>query len=149
LGAQRLDFKTVCRLPFGAYVQVHDDLMITNTMESRTTGAINLGPTGNIQGAHRFYSLATGDLMVRRKWTELSVSTEVIIRLEELSSDPMDSCQEIMAEEDSEDAETDNQEEHEEASSPSDAHEEVVSEVVEDTQENQPTEEENGEKKSD
>jgi hypothetical protein len=30
-------------------MQVHDDLVVTNTMESRATGAINLGPTGKFE----------------------------------------------------------------------------------------------------
>lgn len=55
MGEQKLDYKAIGRLPFGAYTQVHDDLAITNTMEPRTTGAINLGPAGNIQGAHIFF----------------------------------------------------------------------------------------------
>ncbi len=52
MGDQKLDYKAICQIPFGAYVQVHDDLSVVNTMEPHTTGAINLGPTGNIQGAH-------------------------------------------------------------------------------------------------
>jgi hypothetical protein len=56
-GEQKLDYKAICRIPFGAYAQVHDDLKITNTMEARTTGAINMGPTGNIQGTYKFLSL--------------------------------------------------------------------------------------------
>jgi hypothetical protein len=48
-------------LPFGAYVEVHDDKEVTNNMESRTTGAMNLGPTGNVQGTHKYYSLKTGE----------------------------------------------------------------------------------------
>ncbi len=76
---QKLDFKVVCQLPFGAYTQVHDDLNITNTMDPRTAGAINLGPTGNVQGAHRFLSLTTGDLIIRWKWTELPTPLEVVI----------------------------------------------------------------------
>ena len=39
MGEEKLDYKKVCQLPFGAYVQVHDDLDVTNTMESRRTGA--------------------------------------------------------------------------------------------------------------
>jgi hypothetical protein len=35
-GEQKLDYEAVCRIPFGAYVQVHDDPTITNTC--------NLGP---------------------------------------------------------------------------------------------------------
>ena len=56
-------------------------------MESRTTGAIHLGPTGNIQITHKFLSLKTGDLIVRRKWTELPVLSEVIDKLDEMTKD--------------------------------------------------------------
>lgn len=42
LGCQKLDYKKVCQLPFGVYVQVHDDQQVTNTMEPRTTGAVIL-----------------------------------------------------------------------------------------------------------
>jgi hypothetical protein len=85
LGGQGLDCKLHCRLPFGAYVQVHDDRQVTNDMRSRTTGAINLGPTGSIQGAHIFLSLTTGEIIIRRTWTELPIPLEVVIRMEELS----------------------------------------------------------------
>jgi hypothetical protein len=33
-------------------------------MESRTTGAINLGPTGNIQGTRKFLGLKSGEIIV-------------------------------------------------------------------------------------
>jgi len=87
LGEEKINYKTMCQLLFGAYAQVHDDLDITNTMESRITGAINLGPTGNLQGTHRFLSLKTGELIVQRKWTELPVPSDAIDRLEELAGD--------------------------------------------------------------
>jgi hypothetical protein len=83
-GEQVLNYKTVCRIPFGAYAQVHDDQNVTNTMASRTTGAISLGSTGNIQGTYRFMSLRTGDIIVRRTWTELPIPSEVIDRMTEL-----------------------------------------------------------------
>ncbi len=51
-------------------MQVHDETMTTNSMDPRTTVAI--GPTGNIQGAHNFFSLVTGEILIRRKWTELN-----------------------------------------------------------------------------
>ena len=70
---------------------MHDDLDITNTMQSRTTGAINLGVTGSIQGTHKFFSLNTGEIIVRRKWTELPVPNEVINRLEELTVEEVES----------------------------------------------------------
>jgi len=87
MGEEKLDYEKVCKIPFGDYVQVHDNLDTTNTMESRTTGAINLGPTGNIQGTHHFLSLKTGELVVRWKWTELPIPSDVIHQLEELAGE--------------------------------------------------------------
>ena len=84
-GKKILNYKTVCRIPFGAYAQVHNDQSITNTMVSRTTGAISLGATGNIQGMYRFLSLRTGEIIVRRTWTELPVPMDVIDRLQEIT----------------------------------------------------------------
>lgn len=43
LGKRKLDYKVICKLSFGAYVLVHDGFEKTNTMETRTTGGINLG----------------------------------------------------------------------------------------------------------
>ncbi len=102
MGAQVLDTKLLCKLPFGAYAQVHDDPQITNNMEPRTTRAINLGPS-NMQGGHKFLSLATGDIITRRKWTELPVPSEVILRLEELSGDATDTVENILQEEEEND----------------------------------------------
>ena len=46
-----LDFKMVCRIPFGAYAQIHkNNTPLNNTEAPRTLGAISLGPTGNVQG---------------------------------------------------------------------------------------------------
>ncbi len=96
MGTQILDCKNLCKLPFGAYVQTHDDVSITNTMEPRTTGGINLGPS-NLNGGHKFFNLTTGEIIVRRKWTELPVPSDVILRLEELSNDPNDEVEEIIS----------------------------------------------------
>jgi hypothetical protein len=87
MGEEKLDYTKVCQLPFGTYVQVCDNLDIMNTMEARTMGAINLGPTGNIQGAHCFLSLKTGELIVRQKWTEPPIPSDVIDHLEELAGE--------------------------------------------------------------
>jgi hypothetical protein len=95
MGKQILDTKHICKLPFGAYAQVHEDPAVTNTMGPRTTGGINLGPS-NMQGAHRFLNLTTGEIITRRKWTELPVPSEVILRLEEMSQDPNDGVEYIL-----------------------------------------------------
>jgi hypothetical protein len=96
MGEEKLDYKKVCQLSFVAYVQVHDDLDITNTMESRTTGAVNLGPTGNLQGTHPLLTLKTGELLVRRRWTELPVPSDVVYRLEELAGESEDVLSSLM-----------------------------------------------------
>lgn len=97
-----MDYKTTCQLPFGAYVQVHDEISNTNTMEPCTTGAINLGPTGNVQGAHKFLSLVTDEVITHKKWTELPVPCEVIIKPEDMAADPNDDVAVILQDDEEE-----------------------------------------------
>ena len=56
----KLDAKMHCKVPFGAYCEVHVDPDITNTMDPRAEWGICLGPTGNMQGSYKFLSLSTG-----------------------------------------------------------------------------------------
>ena len=56
----KLDFAKHCKSPFGMYCEVHDDPAPTNTMVTRSTPVIVLGPTGNLQGTYKFLNLATG-----------------------------------------------------------------------------------------
>jgi hypothetical protein len=72
-------------------------------MESRTTGAISLGTTGNIQGTHRFLSLRTGEIIVKRTWNELPVPRDVIDRLDELTANEPDYEIDINIEDEEED----------------------------------------------
>jgi hypothetical protein len=46
----KLEFAKHCKSPFGTYCEVHDEPAPTNTMVTRSTPAIVLGPTGNLQG---------------------------------------------------------------------------------------------------
>ena len=95
-GEQKLDYNNVCKIPFGAYLQVHDDLDVTNTVESRSTGAINIGPSGNVQGTHNFL------------WKLLPVPLDVIDKLKELTTNKSE-CEHDFCEEQKEDTEkTDN-----------------------------------------
>ena len=50
-------------------------------MIPRTTGALALRPTGNIQGGHYFYSLTTGRRINRNHWTALPMPADVINRV--------------------------------------------------------------------
>ncbi len=74
-------------------------------MESRTTGAISLGTTGNIQGTYRFLNLQTGEIIVRRTWNELPIPLDVIDRVDEITANEPDYENDINIEED--DAEED------------------------------------------
>ena len=52
-----VDYTKHCKLEFGTCVQTHEEH--TNSMASRTVGAIALRPTGNEQGGYYFFSLNT------------------------------------------------------------------------------------------
>jgi hypothetical protein len=63
MSGEVLDFKKFS-LPFGSYCQVHKEKLPCNSLVNRTLGAISLGPSGNAQGGHRFFSLNTSHLMI-------------------------------------------------------------------------------------
>ncbi len=79
----KIDFKKHIRAEFGEYVQVHEEH--DNSMNTRTTGAIATKPTGNAQGGHWFYSLATGRMLDRRRWTPLPMPSDMIARVTALA----------------------------------------------------------------
>jgi hypothetical protein len=79
LSGMSLDYNKHCKLEFGTYVQTHENH--DNSMATRTTGAIALRPTGNMQGGYYFYSLTTGRRLNCNKWTALPMPTEVITRV--------------------------------------------------------------------
>ena len=54
---------------FGSYVEAHDKLYMTNTMESRKHKSIFLGTTGNIQGSLFVFELNTGRILKMRNVT--------------------------------------------------------------------------------
>ena len=60
-----MDYKKHCRVQVGSYCEVHNEPSPSNTMVSRTHEAIALGPTGNLQGSVKFYSLTTGKILKR------------------------------------------------------------------------------------
>ncbi len=83
---RRLDAKLHCKVPFGAYCEVHVDPDITDTMEPRTRWAICLGPTGNMQGSYKFLSLMTEKKVTRRKFAEMPMTDSVIRRINSLGN---------------------------------------------------------------
>jgi hypothetical protein len=77
----RANFATHCCSLFGAYCEVHNENDPSNTMRPRTSQAIALNPTGNLQGSYYFMSLGTGKRISQHCWTELPFTQEVIDRL--------------------------------------------------------------------
>jgi hypothetical protein len=77
------DYKIHGQLQFGEYAQVHESH--DNSMASRTTGAIALRPTGNVQGGYCFMSLSSGKRLNRYAWTSLPMPGEVIDRVHALA----------------------------------------------------------------
>ena len=49
----------------------------TATLQGRNVRFF-LGPGGNAQGGHKFYTLSTGQVVTRRAWTELPTPQSVI-----------------------------------------------------------------------
>ena len=54
-------------------------------MAARTIGAIALRPTGNAQGGYFFFSLTTGRVLNRGRWTSLPMPNEVIDRVHRMA----------------------------------------------------------------
>jgi hypothetical protein len=75
----KIDYNKHIQAEFGEYLQFHEDH--DNTMHTQTTGAIATKPTGNAQGGHWFYSLSTGRMLDRRRWTPLPTPSDVIKRI--------------------------------------------------------------------
>jgi hypothetical protein len=80
-----LDYNKHCRLPFGAYVETHEDNGATNTMVERTRGAICLGPTANFQGSYNFFCLDTGRRVTRKQFREVPIPASVVKRIAEFA----------------------------------------------------------------
>ncbi len=83
----KLDFAKHCRAQFGSYYEVHDKPVPTNSMISRTTPSIVLGPTGNLQGTYKFFSLETGKKIKRRRFSPYPMPDSVIARVEQYDND--------------------------------------------------------------
>ena len=82
----RPNFKTHCRIPFGAYAQTHEEPQPSNDVsQARTQGAICLGPLGNKQGGYKFLSLTSGKPISRRAFTELPMPADVVQAVHDLA----------------------------------------------------------------
>ena len=78
-----MNYNRHCRLEFGEYVQTHEEH--DNSLNPRTIGALALHPTGNVQGGYFFFSLTTGKVINRMRWTTIPMPKEVIDRVERMA----------------------------------------------------------------
>ena len=81
---KRITYDKHCKLEFGTYVQTHKKH--NNSMDSRTSGAIALRPSGNEQGGHYFLSLHTGKRILRNNWTVLPMPNDVVDAIHRLAA---------------------------------------------------------------
>ena len=77
----KVDYHKHFHVIFGEYLMTYDGT--TNTMTKRTTGAIAMGPSDNIQGGIRCFSLATGKILHRlsKDCTLMKMPHEVLGRI--------------------------------------------------------------------
>ena len=87
MSGETLDYKKHLCLPIGQYCQVHEEELPRNSLRPRTKGAISLGPSGNLQGGHKFMALNTGKKIVRRSWDVIPMPDTVIARVNTLGAD--------------------------------------------------------------
>ena len=81
---KQLDYNKHVQAEFGEYVQTHEEHDLD--MYEQTVRAICMGPTGNQKGGHHFMSVATGECLVRSRWTPLPMPREAQTRVKNFES---------------------------------------------------------------
>ena len=72
---QSIKFTKHFLLNFGEYVHTHEDK--DNSLDSLTLEALDIRPTGNIQGGYYFLNLHTSCVITRFTWTALLPHTRI------------------------------------------------------------------------
>ena len=84
---ESLNYRKHLILPFGRYVQVHEEDASRNSQIAFTKGAISLGPSDKLHGGHKFMALNTGKKITQRSWTVIPISDVVIKRVNTVAAD--------------------------------------------------------------
>ena len=87
LHKKTLDYKKICQVEFGSFVQVPSLGEPTNTNDSRTLDAIYLRPMMNEQGGHEVMDLQTGKVIKRGKVFPLPMTEQVKARIRKMAHD--------------------------------------------------------------
>jgi hypothetical protein len=80
-----LDYNKHCKLPFGAYIETHEENKQMNSLDEWTRGAICIGPTANFQGSYKFMYLHTGRSITIKPYKEIPMPASVISRVEAMA----------------------------------------------------------------
>ncbi len=70
-----------CLVPFSQYCQISEEGTPRKSLVARTQGTIAIGPSGNVQGGHKFYTLHMASIVAQRDWKALPMPQSVIDRL--------------------------------------------------------------------
>ena len=81
---RKIDVDKEIKHGFGDYVQVHNDV-IDNSTKPRTSGAIALMSSGNLEGSWYYMLLVNEQIVKRTKATVLPIPNEVILHLNKLA----------------------------------------------------------------
>jgi hypothetical protein len=73
-----LDFSKHCSIPFGSYVQAHQEPNPTNAQHPRTLDCIFLRYVDNLQGGHKLLNLHSGHTIKRRTITPVPITQNAI-----------------------------------------------------------------------
>jgi hypothetical protein len=76
-----MDNSKHCRVLLGIYCKVHVEPSLSNMMMPWTHTAIAMGPTGDLQGAVKFFCLNTGQILKQRSFAALPMPDRVIKRV--------------------------------------------------------------------
>lgn len=87
---RKIDYEKDFALGFGDYVQVHNPAVETKSMDPRTTAAIALYPTGNVDGSWAYLSLTTWRVINRTRGKSLPTPDIVIEVMQDKYESEMD-----------------------------------------------------------
>ncbi len=86
LSGKIINFKKFS-LPFGTYCQVHEKKLPRNSVADRTLGAISLGPSGNAQCGHNFFTLNTSWVITCWSWDVIPMPKSIVDRVNFIGRD--------------------------------------------------------------
>jgi hypothetical protein len=73
-----LDYNKHCAVPFGTYVQAHNEPTFKNSQHTGALDCIYLRYVDNIQGGHHLLDLNTGQTIKRRTVTQVPITQSII-----------------------------------------------------------------------